>query len=139
MNCYSTTLIAKFYCNIYSFVVKYHRTFCLHAHCFGVSGFHKCFFDISSVRSLSPQAMKDSSHLIYTFIILSSLLLTLVTIPQHHIYLFSSSSLGYEKHISMWYPWSMFWSWYVVIYINKYDLILGFTRNTPILLVKITM
>ena len=62
------------------------------------------FFNISYVRSLSPQEMKDSSHLISYFIILSSLLLTLVTIPQHHIYLFSSSSSGYEKHISMRYP-----------------------------------
>ena len=94
MNCYFTTLIAKFHFNIYSIVVKYCRTFCLHAYFFGVSGFHKCFFSISSVRSLSPQAMKYSYHLISTFIILSSLLLTLVTIQQHHIYLFSSSSSG---------------------------------------------
>ena len=102
MNCYSTTLIAKLHCNIYSIVVKYRHTFCLHVYFFGVSGFHKCFFNISSVRSLSPQAMKDSSHLISTFIVLSSLLLTLVTIPQHHIYLFSSSSSGYEKtHFNM--------------------------------------
>ena len=110
MNCFSTTLIDKLHCNIYSIVVKYCRTFCLHAYCFGVSGFHKYFFNISSVRSLWPQAMKGSSNLISTFIILSSLLLTLVTIPQHHIYLFSSSSSGYKKHISMWYPCFSFFS-----------------------------
>ena len=104
MNCYSTTLIAKLHFNIYSIVVKCRRTFCLHAYVFGVSGFHKCFSNISSVRSFSAQEMKYYSHLISTFIILSSLLLTLVTIPQHHIYLFSSSSSGYEKHISIWYP-----------------------------------
>ena len=97
MNCYSTTLIAKWHCNIYSTVVKYRRTFCLHAYLFSVSGLHKCFFNIFSVRSLSSKVLKDSSHLIYTFIIFSSLLLTLVTIPQHHIYLFSSSSSGYKK------------------------------------------
>ena len=31
--------------------------------------------------------------------------------------------------------WSMFWSWYVVVYINNYVLVLDFTRNTTILLV----
>ena len=96
MNCYSTTLISKLHFNIYSIVVKYRRTFCLHAYFFGVSGLHKCFFNISSVRSLSTQAMEDYSHIIFTFIIFSSLLLTLVTIPQHHIYLFSLSSSGYK-------------------------------------------
>ena len=32
MNCYSTTLIAKWHCNIYSIVVKYRHAFCLHAY-----------------------------------------------------------------------------------------------------------
>ena len=118
MNCYSTTLMAKLHCNIYSIVVKCCRTFCLHAY-FWRLRISQVFFNISSVRSLSPPAMKDSSHLISTFIILFYLLLTLIKIPQHHIYLFSSSSSGYEKHISMWYLCFSFFSGQLTSFINS--------------------
>ena len=66
------------------------------------------FFNISSIFSLSPHATNCSSHLISTFITLSSLLFTLSTIPQHHINLLFSKSSGYEKHISILYPFLNF-------------------------------
>ena len=89
---------------IYSIVLKYSCTSCLHAPFLGVLGFHKCFFNISSILSLSPHATKFSSHLMSTFITLPSLVFNISTTPQHHMNLFSSTSSGYEKHISILYP-----------------------------------
>ena len=93
---------------IYSIVLKYSRTSCLHAPLLSVLGFHKRFFNISSIFSLSPHASNFSSHLMYTFITLSYLIITHSTTLQHHMNLFYSTSSGYEKHISNLYPFFNF-------------------------------
>ena len=86
---------------IYSIVLKYSCTSCLQAPFLGVLGFHKLFFNISSIFSLSPHATNYSSHLMSNFITMSSLVFILSTTTQHHMNLLSSTSSGYEKHMSI--------------------------------------
>ena len=93
---------------IYPIVLKYSRTSCLHAPFLGVLGFHKCFFNISSILSLSPHARNCSSHLMSTFVTLSSLVFTLSTTPQHHMNLLSSTSSRYKKLILILHPFFNF-------------------------------